>query len=868
MLVVLALIFSVFTCVTSDDSNPSDCEFGWIVGGKTLELYEVDVPTQMSVVVDYDEESLKTMKVGLRMIEVFNRYVMGTEIVNENFVKFESDFEESPLLTATDLTLLYGSATKIGTPIPFQIINKVKTEPRDRSRRFTQKMQDHFEETLSRSPVEEVTPVLVKTPAVTEETRSSLDDLETSPIFDRNLQAWDNSESNTLKVLRESNTPFRRKFYSLTSLETPEGDRSKVEELRRSWLGDMANDHSIGGYTPSPIGTPAPDDSNRPLQLFEMEDTVRQQNLRYNQELETAYSEDTVVGGANAIPCEEEEDSSQLIPRQDQRTVQQRMKSHRKCKKSAGFSYDETNRRRNRNRQAESRQQEQQKQREVRAVDDEEDTTLEPITKSHEEILAHIKKKTKFNMFGKTFRQILTMVGECNDLVAYLDTLKTFQTTTGTFPTHDNCPIFYKLFFISEDVDKLTQEKSFGLQYFSELIAKFEPNTTPDSQDIFLKGLSFYLLSELHNTLSEFIHDLHRRLTFFVNLIVQIRNRDIGNDIVNILANSKCGGGIKPEDARISSIKLNSHSIEGNYEISPVNKVKTYRRLQSVPYPVPGTDEYVYIYFEKDEYYDPSAPLIGSTSSCEQVSKSYYCRSSTIVPKPHDCMVALWYNSWDNIKANCNIGYRSQVNTPLTVSTHLGLLMADRSNIRAIKLHQAPGSSTKDYIVDNPVILKYGGTVTTNYGKHYQNFTANSGGSLRICKSTITESRIKEMREVAKNMDINDHLRSVRTFFDKYGWYLGIGSLSAGVLSFLNCLICCSTVLFKCRSKNPKGGTCVSFLYKPRKSSIEDNTSRGIEMVAPEEQERFLESNVDAQMKDLESSKNYREKKVRMNLEP
>ena len=485
-----------------------------------------------------------------------------------------------------------------------------------------------------------------------------------------------------------------------------------------------------------------------------------------------------------------------------------------------------------------------------------------------EEVLAHIKKKTKFNMFGKTFREILTMVGECNDLVAYLDMLKTLQTTTGTFPTHNNCPIFYKLFFISTDVDKLTQEKSFGLQYFSELISKFEPNTTPDSQDTLLKGLSFYLLTELHNTLREFINDLHRRLTFFVNLIVQIRNRDIGPDVANILANSKCGGGIAPEDARISGIKINSHSIEGNYEISPVKKVETYRRLQSVPYPVPGTDEYVYIYFDKNEYYDPSAPLIGSTSPCEQVSKSYYCRSSTIVPKPHDCMVALWYNSWDNIKANCNIGYRSQVNTPLTVSTHLGLLMADRSNIRAIKLHQAPGSSTKDYIVDNPVILKYGGTVTTNYGKHYQNFTANSGGDLRICKSTITESRIKEMRKVAKNMDINDHLRTVRTFFDKYGWYLGIGSLSAVVLSFLNCLICCSTVLLKCRSKNPKGGTWVSFLYKPRKSSIEDNTNRGIEMVAPEEQERFLQSNVDAQMKDLESSKTYREKKVRMNLEP
>ena len=117
-------------------------------------------------------------------------------------------------------------------------------------------------------------------------------------------------------------------------------------------------------------------------------------------------------------------------------------------------------------------------------------------------------------------------------------------------------------------------------------------------------------------------------------------------------------------------------------------------------------------------------------------------------------------------------------------------------------------------------------------------------------------------------MDINDHLRSVRTFFDKYGWYLGIGSITAGVLSFLNCLICCSTVMFKCKSKNPKGGTCVSFLYKPRKSSIEDNDSRGIEMVAPEEQERFLQSNVDAQMKDLESSKTNREKKVRMNLEP
>ena len=425
--------------------------------------------------------------------------------------------------------------------------------------------------------------------------------------------------------------------------------------------------------------------------------------------------------------------------------------------------------------------------------------------------------------------------------------------------------------FISEDVNKLTQEKSFSLQYFSELIDKFEPNTTPDSQDAFLKGIGFYLLSELHNTLAVFIGDVHRRLTFFTKVIMQIKNRDIGTDVANILTNSACSGGIQPEDVKVSSVQQHKNGLEGVYEIRPVKKVQTYCRLQSVPYPVPGTDDYVYIYFAKDEYYDTRAPLIGSTSTCEQVSKSYYCRSSTIVPKPHACMVALWYNSWENIKENCDIGYRSQVNTPLTVSTHLGLLMADRSNVRAIKLHQAPGSATKDYIVENPVILKYGGMITTNYGKHYQNFTANYEGSLRICKSTVMESRIKELREIAKNMDVNYHLRTVRTFFDKYGWYLGIGSIAAAVLSFLNCLICCSAIMFKCKDNDPKvGETCVPFLFtpKPRKSTIKATSSSGIEVAPEEQREKLLQSNVDIQMKELESAKANRERKVRMNLEP
>ena len=338
-----------------------------------------------------------------------------------------------------------------------------------------------------------------------------------------------------------------------------------------------------------------------------------------------------------------------------------------------------------------------------------------------------------------------------------------------------------------------------------------------------------------------------------------------------MLTESPCAGGLSPEDVRISSVNIYKNGIEGIYEISPIRQVKTYRRLQSVPYPVPGTDDYVYIYFNKDEYYDTSAPLIGSTASCEQVSKSFYCRSSTIVPKPHACMVALWYDSWDNIMENCNIGYKSQMNTPLTVSTSLGLLMADRSNVRSIKLHQAPGSNTKDYIVENPVILKYGGTITSNYGKHYQNYSANSGGALKICRSTVTESRIKQLRDIAKNMDIDDHFRTIRTFLDKYGWYLGIGSIVAAALSLLNCLIGCLVVMFKCKNKVPKvEGSCISFRLRPRRrNNVEAAVGSSIEMVPEsEEQERLLRGNVDIQMRNLELAKANRDRRVRMNLEP
>ena len=171
--------------------------------------------------------------------------------------------------------------------------------------------------------------------------------------------------------------------------------------------------------------------------------------------------------------------------------------------------------------------------------------------------------------------------------------------------------------------------------------------------------------------------------------------------------------------------------------------------------------------------------------------------------------------------------------------------------IRSIKLHQALGTNTKDYIVENPVIIKYGGTITSNYGKNYQNFSANSGGALKICRSTVTESRIKQLRDIAKNMDIDDHFRTIRTFLDKYGWYLGIGSIVAAALSLLNCLICCSAVMFKCKNKTPNlEGSCTSFLLRPRRNNIEAAVGGSIEVVPePEEQEHLLRGNVDIQMR-------------------
>ena len=862
MMVILAVvIYSVFTGVTSEDSDPPNCTFDWIVGGKTLELYEVDLPTKLSLVMSFSQESITTLKIGLRMVEVFSRYVMGTPIVNEHYVKSESGFEESPELSVAELKLLYASATDIDSPIPFQITFKdlVKDEPIDRSRRYS---QDIFEESVDRElSEEEVVPVLVNTPETTEENSpspvASSDDEEatmerllSSPNFDRE---WDDTESLTLKILREAKDPF--KYLSpkqlMESLRTPEYGGSD----RWSWLSDLPNPNTLGSLTPLPDEPSA--SSNSDLQSQDIEEVIRQKNLQFNQDIERAYDEGLSVDGANAIPCvDEEEVSSNSIP----------TRKSRLCKKGKGFSYDETKRRQNKNRQTKSRQKEQQKQREVRAAGD--PPVTEPTTEDPAIVIAAIKKKNQFNIFGKTFRDILSLVGKCNDLVKHLELIMKTQTTIGVFPSHKSCFTEFKLSFISDDVERKTQEKSYNLQYFSDLIAKFEPQLTPNSQDIFLKGIGFYLLSELHDTLEKFMVDIHRRLSFFVRVVIQIGNRDLDADVAPLLTNAPCAGGLAPEDVKISSVSLHKNGVEGIYEISPIKRVKTYRRLQSVPYPVPGTNEYVYIYFEKDEYYDTKAPLIGSTASCEQVSKSYYCRSSTIVPKPRACMVALWYNSWDNIKENCNVGYKSQVNTPLTVSTSLGLLMADRSNVRAIKLHQAPGSETKDYIVDNPVILKYGGTITTNYGEHYQNFTANSGGPLKICRSTVTESRIIELRDIAKNMDLNDHFRTVRTFLDKYGWYIGIGSIVAGVLSLLNCLIFCSAMMFKCKDKNPSlGGSCASFLFKTRNNTVEVPST--IEVVPePEERERLLRSNVDIQMRNLELSKAGRERKVRMNLEP
>ena len=687
MLVILAIVYSVLTGVTSDDSISANCTFDWIVGGKSLELYEVDLPTKMSLVMEFDEESVTSLKIGLQMIEVLNRYVMGTPVVTDNFVKSESGFEKSPALTPAELVLLFASATDIDNPIPFRITNPVKDEPLDRARRFTQEMQDQFEESLSKSPTVEVIQVLASAPVITEETNSSPDSSSSdeeaarevlkSPPFDPDLRTWDNSESYTLKALRESKDPLKwiRNSHLMMHLRTPEFEDSP----RGNWLDELSN--TIESAMPLPEGTPSPDNSDLHVQLFEMDEGVRQQNFQYNQDIERAYAESMPVGGANTIPCEDEEEVyPNLDQRQDQRTIQQRVKSQRRCKKGESFSYDETKLRKTKNRQAESRQQEQQKQRNVRESGDSDSETT--TTEAPEVVRARIKKKTQFNMFGKTFREILTWVDKCNDLVKQLESVASlkFQPTLGVFPTHRSCFTKYGLSYISVDVSRMTQEKSYSLRYFSDMIAGFKPNANPDSQDVFLSGIGFYLLTELHDSLGKFVADVHRRLTFFVRLVIQIGNRDLSADVAPMLTNSPCAGGLSPEDVKISSVNIYKNGVEGIYEISPIKQVKTYRRLQSVPYPVPGTDDYVYIYFDKDEYYDTSALLIGSTASCEQVSKSFYCRSSTIVPKPHACMVALWYDSWDNIKENCNVGYKSQVNTPLTVSTSLGLLMADRSN--------------------------------------------------------------------------------------------------------------------------------------------------------------------------------------------
>ena len=124
------------------------------------------------------------------------------------------------------------------------------------------------------------------------------------------------------------------------------------------------------------------------------------------------------------------------------------------------------------------------------------------------------------------------------------------------------------------------------------------------------------------------------------------------------------------------------------------------------------------------------------------------------------------------------------------------------------------------------------------------------------------------MREIAKNMDVDDHFRTIRTFIDKYGWYLGIGSIIAAAFSLLNCLIGCGVVMFKCKKETPKfEGGFTSFLR--RRNNIEATEGAGIEMVPdPEEQERLLRGNVDIQMRNLESAKANRDRRVRMNLEP
>ena len=892
MLVFIIAAFLALTGATSDDTNSPNCTFDWIVGGKSLELYEVDLPTKMSLVMEFDAEALKVLKVGLRIIEVLNRYVMGTPVVTANFVKSESGFENTPALTPEELLLLFASATDIGTPIPYAIqdpVPPVKAEPLERSRRFTQEMQEQFDELLSNSPTAKVIPVLENSPEMTKAPSPTSDRLtpnvedgrDRTPTFDPNLSLWDNTESNTLRILRESKDPMRWIRYSrlMFHLATPEYEPPAKGNLREELSRTIERSNSRA------------DSPARPFRLFEMDEgsnvnegiDIREQNTQYNQDIERAYAESVPAGGANAIPCETEKDvSSNFIPRQEQRTPQQRMKSHRPhrpCKKTSEFSYDETVRRRktNKDRQAESRQQELQKQRQVRdtesadgaASESSSSNPNEPPTETPAEVRARVQKKTQFNMFGKTYRKIKKILNKCDVLVKKLESVK-IDSTLANFPTHKDCFTEYKLSYISEDVNRMAQEKSYSLRYFAELIAKFVPQNTPDSQDVFLSGIGLYLLSELHGSLDKFITDIYSRLSFFVNLAVQVGNRDLSTDVGTMLTNSPCAGGLHPEDVKISSVRIYQNGIEGIYELSPIKQVKTYRRLQSVPYPVPGTNEYVYIYFDKDEYYDTSAPLIGSTSSCEQVSKSYYCRSSTIVPNPHACMVALWYDSWDNIKENCNVGYKSQVNTPLTVSTSLGLLMADRSNVRSIKLHQALGSNSKDYIVENPVIVKFGGTITTNYGRHYQNFSANSGGDLKICTSTVTASRITQMRKIAKNMDVNDHFRTIRTFIDKYGWYLGIGSIIAAVFSLLNCLICCGMIMFKCKKETPKfKGGFIPFMLKPRRSNIEETEEGGIEMVPdPEEQERLLRGNVDVQMRNLEIAKANRDRRVRMNLEP
>ena len=198
-------------------------------------------------------------------------------------------------------------------------------------------------------------------------------------------------------------------------------------------------------------------------------------------------------------------------------------------------------------------------------------------------------------------------------------------------------------------------------------------------------------------------------------------------------------------DIRANGQDLAKKNIAGYFWVTPIIRTAYFRRLTTIPYIGQSANYFWEVHFPKDSFYDPTMPLIGSTSDCMTMGYNYYvCSPEAMVTSTDDCLSGIMTNDLEAMLDKCTIRKLLQKTSPKIKTTREGVLIADRSEV---------GKSSKilgtQFTTENPVILFFDQILTVTYGSTRIELNKNSQNN-RKCVTRLTEDEIIKFEEKSK----------------------------------------------------------------------------------------------------------------------